>query len=261
MNLADLASSREVLERAPLLSEAALGVASRQVRHMGTLGGNLAQENRCFYYNQTHAFQFVAPCFKRGGDFCYFVPKGKKCWAVNCSDTAPALISLDARLNIQGPEKTRRLPLESFYTGDAQAPRAISRDEVVTEVVVPAPAPVRGSGFAKFTLRGGMEFAALTVAVVLDSAEGDQNCHAARITVGSVSATPVRAFRAEQMLLGQSLSEDICREAARIVASEVQIISHHGYSATYLKACLEAEAGRALHVAAEGILLRELSRK
>jgi len=90
MTLADLARSETVLEKAPLLTEAALSVASNQIRHMGTLGGNLCQETRCFYYNQTHTFQFIEPCFKRKGNLCYHIPKGKKCWAVFSSDTAPA---------------------------------------------------------------------------------------------------------------------------------------------------------------------------
>ena len=98
MTLSDLAGSQTIVEKAPLLSEAALSVASNQIRHMGTLGGNLCQENRCYYYNQTHTFQFVEQCFKRNGDLCYLIPKGKKCWAVFSSDTAPALISLGASI-------------------------------------------------------------------------------------------------------------------------------------------------------------------
>ena len=72
--LASVARSPEVRARAPILAEAALSVASNQVRHMATLGGNLCLESRCLYYNQSHTFQFVEPCLKRGGGICYFAP-------------------------------------------------------------------------------------------------------------------------------------------------------------------------------------------
>ena len=82
VRLADIACSPAVSEKAPMLAEAALGIGSSQIRHMGTLGGNICLENRCSYYNQSHTFQFVEPCFKRRGDRCYLIPKGKKCLAI-----------------------------------------------------------------------------------------------------------------------------------------------------------------------------------
>jgi CO/xanthine dehydrogenase FAD-binding subunit len=88
MCLADLVRSPEVLQRAPLLAEAAMNVACNQIRHMATLGGNLCLETRCTYYNQSHTYQYVEPCFKRDGDRCYLIPKGRKCQAVFMADTA-----------------------------------------------------------------------------------------------------------------------------------------------------------------------------
>lgn len=253
MTLSDLARSQTVLEKAPLLSEAALSVASNQIRHMGTLGGNLCQENRCSYYNQTHTFQFVEPCFKRSGDQCYLIPKGKKCWAVFSSDTAPALISLGASISILGPQERRQLPLENLYTGDPLKPLAISDGEVLTEVILPGSLSLRGTAFVKFTLRGGMEFAALSVAVVLDMENDGSLCRGARITVGSVGAGPIRAVKGEHAVAGQSLSKKLFQEVARLVVSETHPFPHHGYSAAYLRACLEVETRRAFILAAEQI--------
>jgi 4-hydroxybenzoyl-CoA reductase subunit beta len=253
MPLADLARSQTVLEKAPLLSDAALSVASNQIRHMGTLGGNLCQENRCFYFNQTHTFQFIEPCFKRNGDQCYLIPKGKKCWAVFSSDTAPALISLGASVTVLGPKKKRQLPLENLYTGDPLKPLAISDHEVLTEVILPGANSLRGTAFLKFTLRGGMEYAAFSIAVVLDMENDGILCRAARITVGSVGARPVRAGKGEQAMAGQRLSKNLFQEVAKLVVSETHPFPHHGYSAAYLRTCLEAEARRTVRLAAEQI--------
>lgn len=253
MTLSDLARSQTVIERAPLLSEAALSVASNQIRHMGTLGGNLCQETRCFYYNQTHAFQFVEPCFKRNGDQCYLIPKGKKCWAVFSSDTAPALISLGASGSILGPKERRQLPLENLYTGDPIKPLAISDGEVLTEVILPGSLSLRGTAFVKFTLRGGMEYAAFNIAVVLDMENDGILCRAARITVGSVGAGPLRAGKAEKAMAGQKLSKNLFQEVAQLVVTETRPFPHHGYSAAYLRSCLEVETRRALNLAGEQI--------
>ena len=250
MTLADVVRSPVILERAPLLAEAALSVASNQIRHMATLGGNLCLETRCTYYNQSHAYQFVEPCFKRNGDRCYLIPKGKKCQAVFMADTVPALICLDAKLEIESDTDSRQLAVVDLYTGDPLSPIALSEGELVSKVIIPRSAPIQSSGFAKFRLRGGMEFGAVTVAVLLDGKDGGRACGKARIVVGSVSAKPVRAVKAEAVLIGEKLSDDLLREVAKKIATEVRSVMHHGYSVPFLRACLEVEAYRTLAKAA-----------
>jgi len=248
--LAALVRAPEVRTRAPILAEAAHSVGSNQLRHMGTLGGNLCLEPRCLYYNQSHTFQFVEPCLKRGGAICYFAPKGKRCWAVFAADTAPALVVLGANVDVVGPGGARRtLPLEALYTGDPLEPLALGSGEIVAEVSVPPASGRRAQAFRKHSRRKGIEFAGLTVAVVLDLGDGAV-CEAARISVGSVGGRPVRAEGAEAELAGRDLSrDDVLREAARAVAAEIRPVAHHGYSAGYLRECLEVETRRALATA------------
>jgi len=253
MTLADVVCSSVILERAPLLAEAATNVASNEIRHMGTLGGNLCLETRCTYYNQSHTYQYVAPCFKRDGDRCYLIPKGKKCQAVFMADTVPALICLDAKVETQSKAESRQVPLKDLYTGDSLFPIALSRGELVSKVIIPKAATHRGSGFTKFSLRGGMEFGALTVAALLDVVDDGMTCATARIAVGSVSAKPVRAVKAEAALTGEKLSEGLLREVAKKVAAEVRPVMHHGYSAPFLRECLEVQAYRTLTKAAAGM--------
>ena len=251
MTLAEVILSPVVRDKLPMLAEAALRVGSNQVRHMGTLGGNICLENRCLYYNQTHTNQFVEPCFKRKGAQCYLIPGGKKCWAAFMADTVPALISLGAIVNIRGPGKGSQLPLERFYTGDELRPFALSETEIVTEIVVPGQVPMTGSAFVKFSLRGGMEFAALNLAVVLVMDDDGVLCRKARITVGAISAAPVRMLKGEEALIGQSLSEDLFQHVADTVASAARPGLHHGNSATYLRECLKVKTREALELAAE----------
>ncbi len=250
MSLADVVRSPEVLERAPLLAEAALNVASNQIRHMATLGGNLCLETRCTHYNQSHTYQYVEPCFKRDGDRCYLIPKGRKCQAVFMADTVPALICLDANIEIQSQTGIRQLAVGDLYTGDPLSPIALSEGELVSKVIIPDAAPNRGSGFTKFSLRGGMEFGAVTVAVLLDGTDEGGTCDKARIAVGSVLAKPVRAVKAEAALNGEKLYDDLLREVAKRIATEVRPVMHHGYSVPFLKACLEVQAYRTLAKAA-----------
>jgi 4-hydroxybenzoyl-CoA reductase beta subunit len=244
--LADMACSPMILEKAPLLAEAALSVGSNQIRHMGTLGGNICLENRCSYYNQSHTFQFIKPCFKRHGDLCYLIPKGKKCLAVFMADTIPALICLDASVEIVSPGNARQVAVEKLYTGNALQPLALSHDEIVREVIIPNPAANRGAAFSKFSLRGGMEFAALTVAVVLDMTDKSDTCAVTRIAVGSVATRPVRAFKAEASAAGKPISDKFVEEIAHIAADEIQPVMHHGYSVPYLKECLNIQIFRTL---------------
>ena len=251
MTLSEVSCSSMVRERTPILSDAAFRVASQEIRNMGTLGGNLCQETRCLYYNQRHSFQFIEPCLKRGGDICYFIPGGKKCMAVFMSDTAPALISLGARIRITGRAQ-REIALEELYTGQAEKPLALDRGEVLSRIVVPGAHGDRGMAFVKISPRGGLEFATLSVALVLALTEG-QTCNRARITVGAVGPAPVRALSAELMLSGKSLTDELFSRVAAEVATEVRPVPHHGHSRAYLKECLRAGTTQALHAAAARI--------
>ena len=243
MPLADVAHTTEVCQRAPLLTEAIMSVGSNQIRQMGTLGGNICLENRCAYYNQSHRFQFVEPCFKRDGSRCYLIPKGKKCVAVFQADTVPTLICLDAKVEIIAADSSRQMLLEKLYTGDALKPLSLSPDEIVGKVIIPKPVAVRGSAFSKFSIRGGVEFAAITVAVRLDMAERGDTCAAARITVGSAAAGPLRARKAEKAMAGEPYSDKLFKE--------IRPVMHHGYSIAFLKECLKTLTCRSLVLAAE----------
>lgn len=241
--------SEEVLNRVPLLADAAAAVASYEIRNMGTLGGNLCQETRCLYYNQRHDVQFVEPCYKRGGELCYFAPKGKKCMAVYMADTALAFLCLEAELEIRGAHGTRLLPIEELYSGDARDPLKIGHDEIITRIIIPSEEGRHGWAYKKFSLRGGLEFGAVTVAVLVHVASDGITCEEARIAAGAVFAAPLRARKAESILWGREISKGLMREAANIAAEETRVVAHHGFSTPYLREILRVQAMRALQEA------------
>lgn len=251
--LAHVADDPRVRDAAPLLSEAALAVGSNQIRHMATLGGNLCLDTRCLYYNQSHRYQFVEPCFKRQGQRCYLAPKGGKCWAVFVADTVPALACLDAIVEIASPKGLKAITVEGLYSGDPARPLALADDEVVRSITVPGVAKPRGSAFVKHSLRGGLEFAIVNGAAVMDMEDDCETCADARIAVGAVSAMPTRLKKAESVLIGNRISDDLFRAAAQKAAEEVIPVMHHGFSVGYLRKCVEVCTKDALALAAKRI--------
>lgn len=249
--LADLVTDPTVSSGWPMLSAACWEVASNEVRNMATLGGNLCQDSRCLYFNQSHAYQFIEPCFKRGGGHCYLIPKGKKCWAVFMSDVATALLCLGARVEIVGPAGGRTTDLAEIYTGRSLEPLALAPGEVLARVLVPPLGPGNGWAYHKFALRGGTEFAGLNLAAVVEADASAGVCRAARLVAGAITGGPVRVTRVNDLMAGKPLNQDLFQEAAAGAAAQVRPFPHHGYSAAYLSAVLASETELLLAQAAE----------
>ena len=246
MSLTATTVSPKIQEKAPLLAKAAKRVATREIRNMGTIGGNICQETRCLYLNQTHTFQFTEPCLKRGGTVCYFAPKGKKCWASFMSDVAPALFCLNAGVVIADSDGEHQIPIEKMYTGDSLKPLSLGPGQIITKVVVPEIQGPSGSGFAKFTVRGTIEFAVVNAGIVLESEKDLETCKQARIAVGAVYGAPQRAVEAEDWLAGKNLSQENINKVSQKVAGSLKIMPHHGYSKSYLTECLKTQSRQAL---------------
>jgi CO/xanthine dehydrogenase FAD-binding subunit len=238
-----------------MLALAARVVGSNQVREMGTLGGNLCQETRCLYLNQRHDYQFAAPCFKRGGDCCYPFPRNKPevCWSVHMSDIAPALMALDASVEILAEGKSRRVPVGELFSGSGLKPLNLQPSELVRSVSVPPRPPRSGWGFHKSTVRGGLEYGMSVCAVSLILGEDGRTCADARIAIGAVRERPLRAARAERLLVGCVPDKARLAQAAAEAVKEANPLPHHGFSKrhladnmkVYLRRTLEQALGRA----------------
>ena len=202
----------EVLENYPALAQAALSIATPQIRNMGTVGGNLCQRPRCWFYRNP-----LFDCLKKGGEHCYAsddnnkyhaIIGGSGCHIVHPSDLAVALISLRAEVTYFGSEGHKSLPAEDFFIGpdiNILAENVLSSDEIVTEVFIPGPNPGFRSVYLKAKERQGMDFALSSVAVVLDVVRG--RVADARVTLGGVAPVPLRAVRAEQAARGRMVAD------------------------------------------------------
>jgi xanthine dehydrogenase YagS FAD-binding subunit len=237
--LVDIINSPLIEKFTPILKEAAGTVASPQIRNVATLGGNLCQDTRCWYYRYPDEIGGMIKCFRKGGKTCPAVPGenqyhaimgAKKCFAVLPSDTAVALTALGAVLTIVGAKGKRTLPLEEFYT---PLGNVLSPDEMLTNVYVPKPVPAARQAFLKFTIRKPIDFAVVSVAAMLTIEQGI--CTGARIVLGAVAPTLVRALQAEEFLTDKELSEETAAEAANLALAGAKPLSKNAYKVEIAK--------------------------
>jgi len=233
-SLAEIENSPVINRDYPLLLQAVRSIGSSQIRNMGTIGGNVCLETRCYYYNQSHQFQYMEPCYKRGGTLCYLAKGGKQCLAVYMADTAPALISMGAKAVIRSKDDERVINLEDIYSGCSELPFTIRTNEIVTEIVLPPCAGSKGL-YLKRTFRGALEFAVASLAVAM-SLGSDHSIKDPRVVLGSVSSKPIRATKTEDILKGKKITSSVLKRVSEALAQEATVYPHHGNSAHCIKA-------------------------
>ena len=238
--LSEIASSPLIRERYGALAEAARSVATPQIRNVGTLGGNLCQEVRCWYFRYPRHLGGPIRCLRKGSGPCaavsgdnryHAIMGGKRCFAACPSDTAVALAALDATVGVAGAEGKRRIPVQDFLhpLGTALRP-----GEIVTEVRVPRPPERASQTFLKFTVRKPVDFAIASVACVVRLQGGA--CAEARLALGAVAPMPVRAAAAERLLRGRTLDEGAAAEAAEAALAGARPLSRNAHKIEIAKA-------------------------
>ena len=227
--LADIGESATVKGKWSSLTEAALSVATAPVRASGTLGGNLCQDVRCWYFRASKSGGRTFHCLRKGGTVCFAVAgdnryncilNGKRCFAVCSSDTAIALTSLNATV----VTSKRSIPVAEFYQ---TLGIVLGDDEIVTEIQVPAPAKGTKQAWIKFRLRKSLEFATVSVASVITVS--DSTVSDARIVLGAVSPAPYRATEAEDVVKGRTITEQLAAAAGDASVADAKPLSHNAY--------------------------------
>jgi xanthine dehydrogenase YagS FAD-binding subunit len=237
--LKDIAADGVIRSLYPVLAQAIGLAASPQLRNRGTIGGNLAQESRCWYYRGE--FQ----CWLKGGEVCYArdgenrnhaIFAGGPCFTVHPSDPAVALIALDAGVDIQGTGGRRTLPLLDFFQSPGDASRQLTilgSSDIVTSVFIPSPPRSSASMYLKAMERRVWSFAQASVAAVLGLEEGI--VRHARLAAGGVAPSPVRLYPAEKALLGSVLDEAAISNAADNTVEGAVPLEHSRYKLPLLK--------------------------
>jgi len=194
--LETVARDAYVRQAYPLLADAAGAVGSPQIRHKGTIGGNICLNSRCWFFNRSAFWRAEYPhCRKAsGGDVCYVMPESRKgCFALQSGDTVAPLTALGASLRLVSDQGERVVEIEKFYGTDGRQHVALAPGEILSEIILPPP---RAKGvFVKFRPRNNMDFATFTLAVL-----PPQTGAGSRIVAACVSTRPLRALKAEAML-------------------------------------------------------------
>ena len=216
-----------------LLAEAAQSVATPQIRNMGTIGGNLSQDTRCWYYRYPHAIGGRIMCMRKGSGPCLAVNGdnryhaifgGRRCFAACPSDLATALLALEAEIVTEGTGGSRIIPVKDFFN---PLGNALEKDELIVEIRMPKPPAEAQQHFIKYTLRKPVDFAVVSVAALVTLKEGV--CTEGHISLGAVAPGPIRAEEAEQFIKGKKLGPATLQEAAALAVQTAKPLSKNGY--------------------------------
>jgi xanthine dehydrogenase YagS FAD-binding subunit len=218
--LEDIAKSDVVRAGYAALAEAAHRTASPHIREMGTIGGNICQMTRCWYFrNPDNRFN----CLRKGGRTCYAIEGDnryhsifgavKRCMAVNPGDTAPALVALNAKIKTS----KRLIEAQEFWDMAVPGSTILATDEIVTEIQAPALAKGIKSSFIKFAIRKSIDFPIVNCAAMIGGGE-------ARICLNAVHNRPYRALRSEELIRGRSISEDSADAAGAAAVADARAL-------------------------------------
>jgi xanthine dehydrogenase YagS FAD-binding subunit len=250
----DTLSSHPLIRRQyAVLAEAAESVATLQIRNVGTLAGNVCQRPWCWYFRNGF------PCFKAGGNQCFSITGenqfhaifgGGPSFIVHPSDTAPALVALDAKFRVTGPTGERTVPAADFFVlpkQNAAHENSLANDEVLGSVQVPAPRPGTRSTYHKVLDREAWTHAVVSAAIVLEMDQ--QVCRSARIVLGGVAPIPWRVPEAERLLAGQRITPELAAKAGEAAVAGANPLRKNGYKVPLTKAVVQRTlvelAGRA----------------
>jgi xanthine dehydrogenase YagS FAD-binding subunit len=248
--LAEIAEHKDLQTTFPLLTQATLSIASPLIRNFGTLGGNVNQRPRCWFY-RGEDFN----CYKKGGDFCYSVTGdnryhaiigGELCYIVHPSDTATALLALNAQAKITGPSGDRTVPFDQYFHGpreDVLTENVLKTNEVMTEVFIPTPAAGTKMAWTKLKDRQVYDFAVVSVAALLTPDGG--NWKDGRITLGGVAPVPYRAQVVEDALKGKDIKAT-AKSAAAQIRTVARPMSLNGYKVDIAQGLIERTILQAL---------------
>ena len=240
VTLTALAAHADVKQHYPGLVEAAHSIATPQIRNLGTVGGNLNQRPRCWYFRNENV-----TCLKKGGDTCYAIDGENKyhaiftqdepCVFTHPSDLAPMLWALGATLAIAGPAGTRQVPINQFFV----MPKVDVRHETVLQpgeivIAIKLPPTTAKSTYLKFKERASLDFAMASVAAVVDF-NADKSIQSAHVVLGGVAPIPWALPAVDAFLIGKKLDDTTVKQAATLALDGAKPLQQNGYKVPLTK--------------------------
>ena len=234
----------------PDLGEIISVVSTPPLQNMGTLGGNLCLDTRCYYYNQP-AFlkKRWKPCFKIGGEVCHVVKSGVQCYAVYSGDMAAPLMALGAKVKIAGQNFRKELELEKFFSGSGISPNILKYNEILTEVVIPLPPQYSGLSYQKLRLRDSMDFPLLGIALFLHVNGRDGTCQDVRLVLSAVGPSPFHVEEAEEIMCGKIVTPKLIREVSEAVNKRAHPMDNTASSPKYRRQMVSVLTQKAINEA------------
>jgi 4-hydroxybenzoyl-CoA reductase subunit beta len=228
-----------------VLHEAVSTVASPILRNMGTLGGNICLDTRCLWYNQSLQWRRSCGfCIKKDGDLCHVAPGGTRCWAAFSGDTPPALLCLNAELEIAGPKGVRRLPVRDFYSGVGDAHLKLDPDEMLTRVFLSETSSGWKGSYLKLRIRGSIDYPLAGVAVAFKKNGGP--IEAARVAITAVNPAPLLIPAAAHALVGRQVDEHTASVVGELAAKTAKPLTTSALTPEYRREMVRVFAKRAV---------------
>ncbi len=251
--LETLEKSSLVLKECAVLAQAAQRVAVPPIRNKATIGGNLCLDTRCIYYNQSEFWRSsLKACFKRGGDVCHAVEKGRRCQAVYQGDLGPVLLAVGAEVKIASAKGEKVIPLAEFFTGRGEKPNVLKPGEILAEIRIPPAGHESAGVYEKLRIREGMDFPMAGVAVVVKRTPNGTIEHA-KMVLGALGSSPAEVPKAAALLEGHTFTDDLLQSVSREAMDRVQPVGNLVINASYRKKMVGVLVKRALRRAiAEG---------
>jgi 4-hydroxybenzoyl-CoA reductase subunit beta len=211
---------------------------------MGTLGGNICLDTRCLWYNQSLTWRKGCGfCIKKDGNICHVAPGGDTCWAAFSGDTPPALLCLNADIEIAGPAGTRRIPLREFYTGVGDNYHKLEKNELLTRVFLPQSSSGWHGAYRKLRIRGSIDYPLAGVAVALRRNNG--HVEDVRIALTAVNAAPVLVKGAREALAGRALDDSLAEHIAELAARTAKPLTTSALTPEYRREMIRVFTRRA----------------
>ncbi|MBV9182496.1 MAG: FAD binding domain-containing protein [Acidobacteria bacterium] len=260
-SLREIEHSCDLEQHYPLLVQAAKAVASPVIRNMATLAGNICLDTRCLWYNQSQAWRKSCGfCLKKDGNLCHVAPGGTKCWAVFAGDTPPALLCLEAEIEVMSAVGTERIPLRQLYTGEGDSYHRLQRNQLITRIILPSTsADLRGS-YRKIRVRGSIDYPLAAVALALKGDE--ERIEVLRVALTAVNPAPTMVEGMAAAMRVATTPSEFAEVVAELAARTAKPLTTSALTPEYRREMIRLLARRAfldVVVAGSGATIRTSS--
>jgi 4-hydroxybenzoyl-CoA reductase subunit beta len=246
VTLSEIVAHKQIASEFPSFHKAVQSVASKHIRNMGTLGGNICLDTRCWYYNKTKWWRDAREvCHKMGGRECHAIKGSPRCHAINSSDTVPALISLGARARIVSKGQERVVQLKDFFQDNGAHSTVLAPEEMVSAILIPRDNSAAVTTFIKTAMRKGIDFSMGSIAGFFSYNGKSQG--ELRLVINCISSAPISLKKTVQVIAEDGFTDAAIEMAALTARSELGALTNVFTSAGYKRHLAEVLVKRALN--------------